>query len=144
MMVSSIYEHSMIPEQMWNVIAHIKQQFGRICCGFGAFKQLKPVKQEHINFRNSWIDKYVFGKNLCELKHIHRFNESKVLQGAYKYDNGEHIGFYDYTKGEHDLCLCWANQAVKSLNQKWDAHYAKGKQIEVTGHKQPKVFYIIN
>ena len=131
-----IDEISMIPEQMWNVIAHVKRQFGFIVCGFGDFKQLKPVNEEHIDFRNSWIVRYVFGNNLCELKHIHRFNESKLLQDAYKCANGENIEFNDYTKEEHELCLCWTNQAVNSLNQKWNAQFAKGKQIVVTGHKQ--------
>ena len=27
---------------MWNVIAHIKQQFGFVFVGFGDFKRLKP------------------------------------------------------------------------------------------------------
>ena len=67
---------------------------------------------------------------------VHRFNESKLLQDACKCAYGEHIEFNDYTKEEHDLCLCWANQAVNSFNQKWNTHYAKGHQIEVTGHKQ--------
>ena len=58
------------------------------------------------------------------------------MQDAYKCANGENIEFNDYTKEEHGLCLCWINQAVNSLNQKWNAHFAKGKQIEVTGHKQ--------
>ena len=38
-----IDEVSMVSEQMWNVIAHIKQQFGFVFVGFGDFKQLKPV-----------------------------------------------------------------------------------------------------
>ena len=133
-----IDEISMIPEQMWNVIAHIKQQFGFIFCGFGDFKQLNPVNEEHIDFLNSWIVKYIFNNNLCELKQVHRFNESKLLQDAYKCANGESITFNDYTKEEHDLCLCWTNQAVDTLNQKWNKHYAKGKQIEIVGYKQSK------
>ena len=60
-----------------------------------------------------------------------------MLQDAYKCANGENIEFNDYAKEEHGLCLCWVNQAVSSLNQKWNAHYAKGKQIEVAGHRQP-------
>ena len=32
--------------------------------------------------------------------------------------NGESIEFNDYTNEEHDLCLCWTNQAVDALNQK--------------------------
>ena len=45
---------------MWNVIAHIKKQFKFTICGFGDFKQLKPVNEEHIDFLNSWIIKYIF------------------------------------------------------------------------------------
>ena len=60
----------------------------------------------------------------------------KLLQDAYKFANGGNIELSDYIKEGHDLCLCWANQAVGSLNETWNAHYAKGKQIEVTGHKQ--------
>ena len=70
---------------------------------------------------------------------MHKFNESKSLQGAYKCAKGESIKFNGYTKEEHDLCLCWTNQAVMALNQKWNKHYAKGKQIEVVGYKQPKI-----
>ena len=51
-----IYEFNMIPEQMWNVIAHIKQQFGLIFWWFGDFKQLKRVNEERIGSRSSWID----------------------------------------------------------------------------------------
>ena len=127
---------NMIPEQMWNVIAHVKQQFGFIFCGLGDFKQLKPVNEEHTDFRNSWIVKYVLGDNLCELKHTHRFNENRLLQDAHKCANGENNEFNDYTMEEHELCLCWTNQAASPLNQKWNAYFAKGEQIEATAHKQ--------
>ena len=70
---------------------------------------------------------------------MHRFNENKLLQDAYKCANGERIEFSDYTKEEHDLCLCWTNQAVDTLNAKPNVRYAKGKQIEVVGYKQSKV-----
>ena len=133
-----IDEISMISKQMWNIIAHVKKLFGFIFCGFGDFKQLKPVEEEHIDFLNSWIVKYVFNNNLCELTEVHRFNESKLLQDAYTCANGGNIEFNDYTQEEHDLCLCWTNPAVNALNQKWNKHYAKGKQIEVIGHKQSK------
>ena len=52
-----IDEISMVQEQMWCVLAHIKQQFGFTFVGFGDFKQLKPVGEDHIDFRNSWIVK---------------------------------------------------------------------------------------
>ena len=52
-----IDEVSMVSEQMWNVIAPIKRQFGFVCVGFGDFKQLKPVGEERIDFKRSWIVK---------------------------------------------------------------------------------------
>ena len=78
---------------MWNVIAHIKQQFGFIFCGFGDFKQLKPINEKHIGFLNSWNVKYMFNNNLCKLNQVHRFNECNLLQDAYTCANGEHIEF---------------------------------------------------
>ena len=55
---------------------------------------------------------------MCELTQVHRFNDSNLLQDAYKCANSDDINFDDYTKDEHDLCLCWANQAVDANNQK--------------------------
>ena len=75
---------------------------------------------------------------MCELTQVHRFNDSKLLQDAYRCANGDDINFDDYTKDEHDLCLCWTNQAVDAINQKWNKLYATGKQLEVTGFKQCK------
>ena len=126
----------MIGEQMWNVIAHIKKQFKFTICGFGDFKQLKPVNEEHIDFLNSWIIKYIFNNNLCELTEIHRFNENKLLQDAIKCANDENIDFNNYSKEEHDLSLCWTNQAVDAINKKWNI--TKDKQIEVCGYNQSK------
>ncbi len=137
-----IDEVSMISEQMWNVIAHIKKQFGFVFNGYGDFKQLKPVNEEHIDFLNTWIVKYIFNNNLCELKQIHRFNQSKLLQDACKCANCESIDFNDYTKEEHDLSLAWTNHAVDAINKKWNKYYANGKQIEVSGFKQSK--YILH
>ena len=128
----------MVSEQMRNAIAHIKQQFGFVFVGFGDFKQLKPVGEEHIDFIHSWIVKYVFNNTICELTDIHRFDGSKLLQDAHKCANGESIEFNDYTNEEHDLALCWTNQAVDAINQKWNKHYANGKQLEVNGFKQSK------
>ena len=93
-----IGEISMVQEQLWNIIAHVKELFGFTFCGFGDFKQLKPANEEHIGFLNSWVIKYTFNNNLCELKEVHRFNESKLLQDAYKCANGESIEFNGYTK----------------------------------------------
>ena len=67
---------------------------------------------------------------------MHRFNDNNLLQDAYKCANGENIECSDYTKEEHDVCLCWTNQAVDTIHAKWNTHYAKGKQIEVVGYKQ--------
>ena len=137
-----IDEVSMISEQMWNVIAHIKQQFGFVFVGFGDFKQLKPVGEEHIDFKHSWIVKYVFNNTICELTEVHRFDGSKLLQDAHRCANGDSIDFTDYTKEEHDLALCWTNQAVDAINDKWNKHFASGKQIQVNGFKNSK--YILH
>ena len=75
---------------------------------------------------------------ICELTDIHRFDGSKLLQDAHKCANGGSIEFNDYTNEEHDLALCWTNQAVDAINQKWNKHYANGKQLEVNGFKQSK------
>ena len=77
---------------MWNVIAHIKQQFGYIFCGFGDFKQLKPINGEHIDSLNSWIVKCTFNNNLCELNQVHRFN---VIY--FRCANGASRDFDNYT-----------------------------------------------
>ena len=53
-----IDEISMVQELMWNIIAHVKKLFGFTFCGFGDFKQSKPVNEEHIGFLNPWIVKY--------------------------------------------------------------------------------------
>ena len=55
-----IDEISMIGEQLWNVIAHIKKQFEFTFCGFGDFKQLKPVNEEQTDFKNAWLLKYIY------------------------------------------------------------------------------------
>jgi hypothetical protein len=137
-------EVSMISEQLWNVLAHIKTNFGFVFCGFGDFQQLKPVNEEHIDFKNTWIVKYVFNNNLCELTHIHRFDDNVLLQDAHKCARGEAIDFKNYTTEEHDLCLCWTNAAVDALNKKWNTHYAKqhDKTLEVDGFRQSK--YILH
>ena len=54
----------MISEKIWHVLAQIKQQFDFIFVGFGDFKQLKNRNEEHIDFKNSWIVKYIFNNNL--------------------------------------------------------------------------------
>ena len=124
---------------MWNIIAHVKKLFGSIFCGFGDFKQLKLVNEEHIDFLNNWIVKYISNNTVCELKEINRYHGNKLLQDAYTRANGESTEFSDYTSQQHDLCLCWTNQAMDTLNAKWNKHYAKCKQIDVVGYKQSKL-----
>ena len=131
----SIDEISMIPEQMWNIIAHIKRLFGFVFCGFGDFKQLKPVNEEHIGFLNPWTVRFIFNNNLCELKDIidlMKANYYKMLIHVLMVK----IQSLTITQEEHDLCLCWTNQAVGTINAKWNQHYATGKQIEAVGYKQ--------
>ena len=111
-------EVSMVPERIWSVLAHIKTQFGFVFIGYGDFKQLKPVNEEHIDFFNSWIVKYVFGGKLCKLTTVHRFNDSQLLQDAYKCADGEKIEFDSYGHDEHDLALCYTNAAVDAVNEK--------------------------
>ena len=88
---------------MWNVIAHIKQQFGFIFCGFGDFKKLKPINEEHIDFLNGWIVKCIFNNNSCELNQVYRFHGNKLLQDAYECAHGETIDFDNCTKGRTRL-----------------------------------------
>jgi len=45
----------MISEKICDVIAQIKKLFGFMFIGFGDFKQLTPVNEDHIDFKNSWI-----------------------------------------------------------------------------------------
>ena len=44
------------------------KQYGFIIIGVGDFKQLKPVKEETINFENLTIVKQLFNYSRCELK----------------------------------------------------------------------------
>ena len=76
-------EISTISEQMWNTIAHVTELFGFIFCGFGDSKQLKPVNEEHLDFLDSWIVKYISDNTFCGLEEAHRFNEGNSLQDAY-------------------------------------------------------------
>ena len=68
------------------------------------------------------------------------FKDNTLLQDAYKCSNGDAIDFNDYGNEEHDLALCWTNQAVDAVNKKWNKHYANGKQVEVNGFKQSKFY----
>ena len=57
-----IDEISMVPSWIWNIFAHIKQQYGFNMLGFGDWAQLRPVDEEHIEFENTEIVKYI---NIC-------------------------------------------------------------------------------
>ena len=131
-------EISMISERMWCVLAQIKVLFNFVFIGFGDFKQLKPINEEHINFRNSWIVKFIFNNTLCELTEIHRFNDNELLQDAYKCSNGEAFDIDKYGKTEHDLSLCWTNRAVDVINEKWNNYYLPNDYITVNGAKNSK------
>ena len=58
-----IDEVSMISSQMWCILKHIQTQYEFVFIGFGDFKQLKPVKEERIDFENLTIVK--------KLVHLH-------------------------------------------------------------------------
>ena len=85
--------------------------------GFGDSKQLKPINQEHVDFKHSWIKHLVFNITLCELETIHKFNDSDLLQDAYKCSNGEATDIGEYSKTEKSLALCWTNIAVNVINE---------------------------
>ena len=115
----------MIPSWMWNIIAHIKGQYGFILIGCGDWKQLAPVEEEDTYFENSWIVKYIFNNNSYELVKVWRFNESELLQDAYAASNGGEINFSNYDKTEQPLALCHTNDAVDAINKKWNNYHAK-------------------
>ena len=135
-----IDEISMIPSFIWNMISHIKKQYGFIIIGFGDWKQLKPVNEEHIDFQYSWIVKYIFNHKAYELTKVWRFNENELLQDAHKASNGETIDYTTYTSTECDLSLCHTNDAVNALNKRWNEHYGKGhtRKITVPGYDNTK------
>ena len=140
-----IDEVSMISEKIWHVLAQIKQQFNFIFVGFGDFKQLKNRNEEHIDFKNSWIVKYIFNNNLIELTKIHRFKDNELLKDAYACSDGKNIDFTTYSKQECDLCLCWTNAAVNALNTKWNKHYANNhtNTLTVKGFKIVSLYYTL-
>ena len=71
-----IDEISMVPSWIWNMFAHVKQQYGCIILGFGDWAQLRPVYEEHIEFENTEIVKYRFNYKSDELVKVWRFNEN--------------------------------------------------------------------
>ena len=60
----------MIPSWIWNILAHLKRKHNFIIIGAGDWGQLPPVHEEHIDFENSWIVKYVFNYNLNEVVEV--------------------------------------------------------------------------
>ena len=58
------------------------------------------------------------------------------MQDAKKCSNGEAIDFNKYGHTEHDLALCWTNQAVDAINKKWNDYYAPSEHAVVKGAKQ--------
>lgn len=124
-----IDEVSMISSQMWGILAHIQRQYGFIFIGFGDFKQLKPVKEEHINFENLTIIKTIFNYTRCHLTTVHRFNDDVLLQDAHTCANGGVIDKTKYGNLECDLSIAWSNECVNHLNKRWNEHYAQGKEI---------------
>ena len=135
-----IDEISMIPSWLWNVLAHVKQQYGFTFIGCGDWKQLAPVDEEDIDFENAWLVKYLFNSNSYELTKVWRFNENQLLQDAYSASNGDKINFTKYQSTECELALCHTNDAVDAINKKWNEHYAKQhtKQKEVIGFDNTK------
>ena len=53
------------------------------------------------------------------------------MQDAKTYSNGEAIDFDKYGRTEHDLALCWTNQAVDAVNKKWNDYYAPSEHVVV-------------
>ena len=88
-----IHEVSMVPSWIWNILAHIKREYGFIFIGCGDWKQLAPVEEEHLDFENSWIVKYLFSRNVYQGMTIWRFNEDELLQGAHAVSDGGKIDF---------------------------------------------------
>ena len=110
-----IDEMSMISEIIWCTLCHLKKQFNFIFIGFGDFQQFKPINEEHIGFKNSWLVKHLFNNNCCHLKTVHRFDDNKLLQDAYDCANGKLIDFKRYGNKECELALCWTNLCVDTL-----------------------------
>jgi len=130
----------MISSQMWGILSHIQKQYGFVFIGFGDFKQLKPVKEEHINFENLTIIKTLWNYTRCNLLTVHRFNDDVLLQDAHTCAGGGTIDKTKYGVIEHDLSIAWSNECVNYLNKKWNEHYARGKDyITVNGNDKTTI-----
>jgi hypothetical protein len=89
---------------------------------------LKPVNEEHIDFKNSWMVKYLFNNTGCNLTKIYRFDDDSLLKDAYRCADGLSIDFSTYDSKECDLSICWTNLCVDKLNLKWNELYAKNHE----------------
>ena len=139
-----IDEISMISSQLWCILSHIQEQYGFVFIGFGDFKQLKPVKEEHIDFQTLTIVKRLFNYTRCELKTVYRFDDNELLQDAHACANGERIDLSKYGKQEHDLNLAWTNECVNALNKYWNEHYAANYQDTITVNGNDKTTIILH
>ena len=131
---------SMISERIGCILCHWKKQFIFNFIGFGDFQQLKPIDEEHIDLKNSWLVEHLFNNNGCHLKAVHRFGDDTLLQNAYDCANGKLIDFKRYGNKECDLSLCWTDLCVDTLNSKYNGTYAKSHNNvkEVKGHGNTK------
>jgi hypothetical protein len=63
-----------------------------------------------------------------------RFNENQLLQDAYLASSGESIDITKYNNIEHPFALCFTNDMVNAINERWNKFYSTGKRIlKVTG-----------
>ena len=120
-----IDEISMIPSWIWNILAHIKREHGFIIIGAGDWGQLPAVKEDHIDFENSWIVKYVFDYHLYMLIHVWRTEDKNLLKDTRAIRNGNTIDYSTYTAQEYPTALCHSNDAVDAINKKWNEYHAK-------------------
>ena len=120
-----IDEISMIPSWIWNILAHMKYEYGFIIIGAGDWGQLPAVKEEYIDFENSWIVKYVFDYHLYRLIYVWRTEDEELLKDTRAIRNGGTIDYSTYTAQEYPTALCHSNDAVDAINKTWNEYYAK-------------------
>ena len=120
-----IDEINMIPSWVWNTLAHLQNDHTSIITGAGDWGQLPPVNEEHIDFENSWIVKYVFNYNLYKLVEVKRTNDKELLHDTRTIRNGGVIDYSTYGTCECPTALCHSNDAVNAINQTWNEYYAK-------------------
>jgi hypothetical protein len=134
-----IDEVSMIPSFIWNILAHIVSKYGFTIIGCGDWEQLPPVEEEHIDFKNTNIVKSIFKYKSYELTKVWRFSEDELLQDAYRAVGGQDIGISKYSSIAKPLSLCFSNDMVNAVNNKWNTFYSNqhstngGKILKVQG-----------